>query len=516
MSTNPNEAVMTDSKHDKYEQSMGYQEQRPMQQQLTNRERLRERLSRGCQICGIPSFNTAYHMNQHKDDPIHKRNKQMARDKAMLQRIKDAKISTMPNGHQISEYPASSSAIPQNPLFHGFNPQTGPSHINNTQFGYHGDVGFPRSTPPVHMNMNMNISMDINNPRIAAPLINNERMLSKHPLNHNVTDLHNTYAPHFARGAEEFRPNPPPPTPPSYPSRQPHSAQPAMKEFPSFPANQSAADVTPNSNYGCYMNPNVRAKLPSSNSSMSHNHMNTVVNEEKTHLNETQYTINGSNNNIIINHLNKEPTNKRKSKSAFSSSSPALHQSGGSSKQYEKWKIGNLVKYKGRDKYKIKEILYDAYPPRALLERVSDKKLLVSDFDKLALCSQTPPLHKKPETRLISVSSTKGSAKIINDHNNSRGISGLSSSVNDRSRNDENRNPNNSEILTKINRLYPYNSKALQISECKEAAISLGFPENRIDEEMQLFLDTIKVSGHSLNPTCFLNYLCEVAFNKPV
>ena len=55
-----------------YQDCIEYEEQKPMQHQLTNREKLRERLSRGCQICGIPGFNSAHAMNMHKDDPIHK------------------------------------------------------------------------------------------------------------------------------------------------------------------------------------------------------------------------------------------------------------------------------------------------------------------------------------------------------------------------------------------------------------------------------------------------------------
>merc|ERR1712130_640580 len=74
-------------------QHISYQKQKPMKHRLSNRDKLRQRLNRGCQICGIPSFPNAHSMNQHKDDPIHKRNKQMARDKAMLQRIKDAKVN---------------------------------------------------------------------------------------------------------------------------------------------------------------------------------------------------------------------------------------------------------------------------------------------------------------------------------------------------------------------------------------------------------------------------------------
>lgn len=55
-----------------YNDMIQYEDQKPIQQQLSNREKLRERLNRGCQICGIPGFNTAHAMNIHKDDPIHK------------------------------------------------------------------------------------------------------------------------------------------------------------------------------------------------------------------------------------------------------------------------------------------------------------------------------------------------------------------------------------------------------------------------------------------------------------
>jgi len=61
-----------------------------------------------------------------------------------------------------------------------------------------------------------------------------------------------------------------------------------------------------------------------------------------------------------------------------------------------------------------------------------------------------------------------------------------------------------------MNRMYPHITRESQIKEAKDAAITLGFERSRVEKEMKLFLDVVKVSGHSLNPTCFLNYLCEL------
>merc|ERR1712129_614590 len=53
-----------------------------------------------------------------------------------------------------------------------------------------------------------------------------------------------------------------------------------------------------------------------------------------------------------------------------------------------------------------------------------------------------------------------------------------------------------------------------QIKDSKDAALNLGFDPNRIENEMKIFLDVVKVSGHSLNPSCFLNFLCEITANE--
>ena len=54
----------------------------------------------------------------------------------------------------------------------------------------------------------------------------------------------------------------------------------------------------------------------------------------------------------------------------------------------------------------------------------------------------------------------------------------------------------------------------MDAEESKEAAVNLGFDRDRVENEMRLFLDVLKVSGHSLNATCFLNYLCDVAYEN--
>ena len=115
---------------------LSYQREGPKQPQLTNRERLRERLMRGCEICGIPSFDNAHFMNQHKDDPLHKRNKQMARDKAMLQRIKDAKINAqyktnIPSPNELVDDTANSNR------HHISNNRSNPSHSHPSHSAHH-------------------------------------------------------------------------------------------------------------------------------------------------------------------------------------------------------------------------------------------------------------------------------------------------------------------------------------------------------------------------------------------
>merc|ERR1711997_770603 len=65
-----------------------------------------------------------------------------------------------------------------------------------------------------------------------------------------------------------------------------------------------------------------------------------------------------------------------------------------------------------------------------------------------------------------------------------------------------------------MNRMYPHSTRESQIKEAKDAAITLGFERSRVEKEMKLFLEVVKVSGHSLNPTCFLNYLCELASSE--
>eukprot|EP01083_Nonionella_stella_P094674 265695_1 len=227
-----------------------YRQQPPKQQELTNREKLRQRLNRGCPICGIHSFNNAHTMNRHKDDPDHKRNKQMARDRAMLQRIKDAKIN----------------------------------------------AAFETNIPP---------------PQITTYKITKKKKIIK----------------------------------------------------------------------------------------------------------------------------NKEV------------------------KRHEHWAVGDAVLYKNREECTIKDILYDSYPPRVLLTKSSTRSTLITEFNKIQRFNPTTTKQPPPP----------------------------------------------------IKQQHHHHPLEEQIKESKDAAVKLGFDQHRVEKEMHLFLEVVKVSGHSLNPSCFLNYLCEVS-----
>ncbi|ETO09265.1 RNA-dependent RNA polymerase [Reticulomyxa filosa] len=73
--------------------------QKPMRREPTKREKLSERLNRGCPTCGIPSFRNAHIMNLHKDSEMHQvKNKEQARECMMLNRIHTVTSGNTGNG----------------------------------------------------------------------------------------------------------------------------------------------------------------------------------------------------------------------------------------------------------------------------------------------------------------------------------------------------------------------------------------------------------------------------------
>jgi len=356
---------------------MSYQREGPKKPQMTNRERLRERLHRGCEICGIASFDNAHFMNQHKDDPLHRRNKQMARDKAMLQRIFEAKAK--------APYKSNIGAVAA--------PQPAPIAAATASSAASGASA-------------------------GTALHRQRRALSNHQHHHHPLSGHQ--------------------------HRHQHSLQnlPPHRNLSSGASNSSKAKGVKR---GGRFSDHLAANEQRSGSMRSRKGGDPVAAANSPpnivqHYNTTT--------NIIVNHQNEQKKHHK------------VQQQRGV-KRHEQWAVGDRVRYKKGTECLITDILYDSYPPRALIQRVSDQQTLCTDFSKLEGVSGG------------------------NDENDEIGGQRLRA---------------NKPVVTVRDR---------QIQEAKDAAIGLGFGRNRVEKEMHLFLEVLKVSGHSLNPTCFLNYLCE-------
>ena len=482
------------------------------------------------------------------------RNKQMARDKAMLQRIKNAKLNAQFQGNvqgmhqQMNDYGNHYNQPGQDmnnqmqfgmnnqPMMQNINIQNIPHQQQNQMFMqqqmqqqnsqiYVQQQQVQQQIPP-HM-------LDMQQPPHTQPQsrrvlynddvnINNKRQQQQTRSRLNEKNHNNQYGRNQINGMIDPSIN--------HPNEQ-------YVNFSNMQQmnwngggvgggmnNNAANNQTINSmgnrfqRYGDYVNNNttnnIRNNAKYKQQSTVSNGIGTINNngviQPQTHLNvnEPQYTIN--NNTVIVNqmnlHNNKNNENTRERPRSSRNENKRGRKNGRTNtKTFQKWKVGDVVVYQ-REKMRIKDILFDTYPPRALLSR-SNGETEITQFTKIKLYNSSydriSSSGSPNEPRLVSASMAKSTQILEANRNQQQQQPGSMDS------NNNNNNNGNREMLSKLNRMYPYNSKSEQIKECRDQAVKLGFDGDMIDRELMLFLDVVKVSGHSLNPECFLNYLCE-------
>lgn len=58
-------------------------------------------------------------------------------------------------------------------------------------------------------------------------------------------------------------------------------------------------------------------------------------------------------------------------------------------KRHDKWTVGDRVIYMKTDECLILDILFDSYPPRALIRRMRDSQQMVTEFSNLQQIGST-------------------------------------------------------------------------------------------------------------------------------
>ena len=478
----------------------------------------------------------------------------MARDKAMLQRIKNAQLN--------AQYQGQINNTMDNNMMNGYHE----APMANPMGGY-GNSMIPPQQQMIPALQNMNVNMNMNQGMSYMP---QQNMNMNNLNNMNMSNMNNMNMGmqmnmNMNMGMNNTNPiqQPPIPQPTNYqqplpriiyndepkkPTRAPlrtNSDSPVVpRTLPQMAPQRNPYSLNDNNNrYNDYGSRG--HNIQNTTNSMSHNpnitNANAVnnvgsignVNNNNHRLNmndsSQQFSVINNNNTIIVNNMNLNNDQIQNQSNPDSNNIPSSSPREdiqrrmrerrknkanlrNSPKKYNQWTVGDYVLYNSI-KHKISDILCDSYPPRVLLLRVGDnlQNAFIESFDNIHKYSplsnnininnqRRNDRNDNVETRLIAASSPrKGITKIVNNN-----------------RNDLNqlRTTTQTTSHSKLNRMYPYNSRDEQIKECKEAALELGFPRILVDKEMQLFLDVVKVCGHSLSASCFLNYLCETQYNN--
>jgi len=323
----------------------GYLAEKPMVAPLSNREKLKERLNRGCSICGIASFGNAHLMNQHKDDPVHKRNKQMARDKAMLQRIKDAKVT--------AQYK---------------------TNIGQSDFDH---------------------------------------------------------APH-----------------------QPHQPQ-QQRQQPAMHHHQQSRH-----HHQQQMQQAQQQRQQIQQQQMQQQQ------QQQLQLQQRQLQQQKLQQQQQQRERERERERERAQQQMQLQQQQLQQQRQNAQQQQQQQQRPSMQVAQGRFGHKVK------------MKAMSSKQHSTQPRRGPLRSSSHPQPQPHPQ------------------------------------RSHSQRQPSPESKPKMASRMYPYSTRESQIKEAKDAAITLGFERAAVEKEMKLFLETVQVSGHSLNPTCFLNYLCEISSSE--